>query len=155
MQPTLMLSYFKTLFQPPPPSAPTSLISQHLSTWRQASPLAEKEKEKHFLKTQRVGFFFFFFSNIVFLIKVCALCVGFFGYNVIVHFRASLVAQTVKCLPTMRETWVQSLGWEDPLEKENGYPLQYSGLENSKDCIVQGVAKSRTRLSDFHFHFHI
>ena len=30
----------------------------------------------------------------------------------------SLMAQTVKCLPTMRETWVQSLGWEDPLEKE-------------------------------------
>ena len=34
----------------------------------------------------------------------------------------------------------------------NGYPLQYSGLENSMDCIVQGVTKSRTRLSDFHFH---
>ena len=33
----------------------------------------------------------------------------------------------------------------------NGYPLQYSGLENSIDCIVHGVAKSRTRLSDFHF----
>ena len=31
--------------------------------------------------------------------------------------RASLVAQTVKNLPSMRETWVQSLGWEDPLEK--------------------------------------
>ena len=30
----------------------------------------------------------------------------------------SLVAQMVKCLPTMWETWVQSLGWEDPLEKE-------------------------------------
>ena len=29
-----------------------------------------------------------------------------------------LVAQMVKHLPTMRETWVQSLGWEDPLEKE-------------------------------------
>ena len=33
-----------------------------------------------------------------------------------------------------------------------GYPLQYSGLENSMDCIVHGVAKSRTQLSDFHFH---
>ena len=33
----------------------------------------------------------------------------------------------------------------------NSYPLQYSGLENSTDCIVHGVAKSRTRLSDFHF----
>ena len=32
--------------------------------------------------------------------------------------RISLVAQTVKCLPTMWETWVRSLGWEDPLEKE-------------------------------------
>ena len=32
-----------------------------------------------------------------------------------------------------------------------GYPLQYSGLENSKDCIVHGVMKSQTRLSDFHF----
>ena len=30
---------------------------------------------------------------------------------------ASLVAQLVKNLPTMQETWVQSLGWEDPLEK--------------------------------------
>ena len=30
----------------------------------------------------------------------------------------SLVAQMVKCLPTMRETWVQSLGQEDLLEKE-------------------------------------
>ena len=29
-----------------------------------------------------------------------------------------------------------------------GYPLQYSGLENSMDCIVHGVARSRTRLSD-------
>ena len=34
-----------------------------------------------------------------------------------------------------------------------GYPLQYSGLENSVDCIVYGVAKSHTRLSKFHFHF--
>ena len=32
---------------------------------------------------------------------------------------ASLVAQKVKNLPAMHETWVRSLGWEDPLEKEN------------------------------------
>ena len=30
----------------------------------------------------------------------------------------SLVVQMVKCLPTIRETWVRSLGWEDTLEKE-------------------------------------
>ena len=35
-----------------------------------------------------------------------------------------------------------------------GYTLQYSGLENSIDCIVHGVAKSQTLLSDFHFHTH-
>ena len=34
-----------------------------------------------------------------------------------------------------------------------GYPLQYSGLENSMDCIVHGVAKSWTRLSNLHFAF--
>ena len=32
-----------------------------------------------------------------------------------------------------------------------GYPLQYSSLENSMDCIGPGPTKSRTRLSDFHF----
>ena len=35
--------------------------------------------------------------------------------------------------------------------KGKGYPLQYSGLENSIDCIVHGVSKNRTQLSDFHF----
>ena len=33
-------------------------------------------------------------------------------------FKASLVAQSVKNLPAVQETWVQSLGWVDPLEKE-------------------------------------
>ena len=33
----------------------------------------------------------------------------------------------------------------------NGFPLQYSGLENSMDCIVHGVPNTQTRLSDFHF----
>ena len=32
-----------------------------------------------------------------------------------------------------------------------GYPLQYSGLDYSMDCIVYGVTKSQTRVSDFHF----
>ena len=38
--------------------------------------------------------------------------------SLFIFIRASLVAQTVKHLPAVRETWVQSLGWEDPLEKE-------------------------------------
>ena len=61
---------------------------------------------------------------------------------------ASLVAQLVKNPPAIRETRVRSLGWEDPLEKGKA---TYSGLENSTDCIVHGVIKSRTRLSDFHY----
>ena len=55
---------------------------------------------------------------------------------------ASLVAQLVKNVPAMRETCVRSVGWADPLEKGMGSPLQYSGLENSMDCVVHGVAKS-------------
>ena len=43
---------------------------------------------------------------------------------------ASLVVQTVENLPTMKETLVQSLGWENPLEKNI---LQYSCLEKSPD----------------------
>ena len=35
--------------------------------------------------------------------------------------------------------------------EENGYPFQYSGLENSTDCIAHGVTKSRTQPNDFDF----
>ena len=34
------------------------------------------------------------------------------------YTRTSLVAQSLKCLPAMQETWVRLLGWGDPLEKE-------------------------------------
>ena len=64
---------------------------------------------------------------------------------------ASLVAQLIKNPPAMRETWVLSLGWDDPMEKRKGYPLQYSGLENCMDCIVHGIVNSWTRQSKFHF----
>ena len=54
----------------------------------------------------------------------------------------------------MRETRVQSLDWEHSPGEGNGNPLQYSCLENPMDrgawwATVHGVAKSRTRLSDF------
>ena len=62
---------------------------------------------------------------------------------------ASQVVLVVKTPPANAgdiKTWVQSLGWEDPLEEENGNPLQYSCLENSMDkgswwAIAQRVAK--------------
>ena len=71
-------------------------------------------------------------------------------------FQASLVAQRLKHLPAMWETWVRSLGWEDSPGEGNGNPLQYSCLENPMDggawwATVHRVAKSRTQLSDFTF----
>ena len=63
------------------------------------------------------------------------------------------MAQLVKNLPAMQETWVGPVGWIHGLGRspgeEKGYPLQYSDLENSMDCTVQGAAKSQTRLRDF------
>ena len=52
------------------------------------------------------------------------------------------MAQLVKNQPIMRETWVPSPGWEDSPGEGKVYPLQSSGLENSMDCIVLGVAES-------------
>ena len=111
--------------------------------------------------------------------KMLAKCLNIAVFS---QLLTSLVAQIVKCLHTMQETHVQSLGWEDPLEKDRlptpvflgfpcgltgkestcnvgdlcsipglgrspgerkGYPLQYSGLENSTDYIVNGVKKVR------------
>ena len=66
-------------------------------------------------------------------------------------FWTSLMAQLVKNPPAMRETWVQSLGWEDSPGDGKGYPLQYYGLENSMGCIVQRAPKSWTQLNDLHF----
>ena len=65
---------------------------------------------------------------------------------------ASLVAQMVKCLPTMQETLVRSLGQEDPLEKETATrssTLAWKIPWTEEPATVHGVAKSRTRLSDF------
>ena len=63
------------------------------------------------------------------------------------HLWTSLVAQMVKCLPAMQETWVKSLGREDLLEKEMA--THSSILENPMDrgvwvTTVHGVTKSRT-----------
>ena len=54
-------------------------------------------------------------------------------YMHIFSYGAPLAAQVVKNLPAMQETQVQSLDSEDPLEKGNGNPPQYSCLKNSMD----------------------
>ena len=63
------------------------------------------------------------------------------------------MAQMVKNLPTVWETWVLSLGREDLFGEGNGSPLQYSCLESFMDrgtwqATVHGFAKSWTQLSD-------
>ena len=69
---------------------------------------------------------------------------------------ASLVAQTVKHLPLVWETWVQSLGGEDFLEKEMAthssiLAWKIPQMEESGELQSMGVAKSWTRLSNFTF----
>ena len=70
----------------------------------------------------------------------------------------TLVAQTVKNLPAVQETWVPSLGRKDPPGESSGDPLQYSCLENPMDkgawwATVHGVTKRQTQLSDQRFYF--
>ena len=66
---------------------------------------------------------------------------------------ASLVAQMVKNLPAMQETWVQSLGWEDPLEEGMATHSSILAWRIPMDrgawcATVHGVTKSQTQLSD-------
>ena len=68
------------------------------------------------------------------------------------HMQASLVTQMAKNPPVVWETWVQSLGWEDPLEE--GMATHSSilawGMPMNREAwraTVHGVAKSWTRLS--------
>ena len=80
----------------------------------------------------------------------CALHWSLFSISyIVVCILGFPVAQLVKNPPAMQGTWVRSLGWEDPQRRERlptpvFWPGELHGL------IVHGVAKSRTRLSDFH-----
>ena len=69
-------------------------------------------------------------------------------------FWDSLIAQTVKSLPAVLETQVQSLGWEDPLKKEMAthssiLACKIPWMEETWQVTVHGVAESWTQLSDF------
>ena len=70
---------------------------------------------------------------------------------------ASLVAQLVKKKKKKSTCNVRDLGLTSELGRSpgegKGYPLQYSDLDNSMECMVHGLAKSWTQLSDFHFNY--
>ena len=74
-----------------------------------------------------------------------------------IYYKISLVAQTVKRLLTMQETRVQSLGWEDPLEKEMA--THSSILPHGRRSLVAyspwgHKGSNTTERLYFHFHFH-
>ena len=81
------------------------------------------------------------------------LLIFFFSFFIVNNYhlevlRASLVAQMA-----MQETWFQSLGWEDPLEKEmatHSSILVWKTPWTEEPGRSMGLQKSRTRLSDFH-----
>ena len=67
----------------------------------------------------------------------------------------SLVAQRLKCLPAMQETWVQSLGWEEPLEEGMAAHSSILSWRVTMDrgaqwATVRGVAKSWIQLRTKH-----
>ena len=73
--------------------------------------------------------------------------------NYLVSTRAYLVAQTLKNLSAMWETWVQSLGWEDPLEEGMATHSSLLAWRIPMDrgawrVTVRGVTKSQTQLSN-------
>ena len=78
---------------------------------------------------------------------ICVTVVFFFGGGM-----ASLVAQKVKNLPAMLETWVQSLGWEDPLEKgtaTHSSILAWRILWTEEPGGLQSmITKSQTRMNN-------
>ena len=84
-------------------------------------------------------------------------------YQELSNFQASLIVQSVKNLPTMQETWVRSLGWEDPLEKGKATHsrilawrilwTEESGRQQSMGS-VHGVRKKTHQISvDFNISF--
>ena len=65
----------------------------------------------------------------------------------------SLVAQTVKCLSTMQETWAQSLGLEDPLEKEMAiHSSTMPGKSHGQRSLVGFSPKESDTTERLHFH---
>ena len=90
------------------------------------------------------------------------LSLGFLSCSISLYFcfcastkRASLIAQLVKNPPCNSGDPGSIPGSGRSPGEGKVYPLQYSDLESSMDCIVHGVTKSWTQLSHFHIHIYI
>ena len=64
---------------------------------------------------------------------------------------ASLVAQTANNLPALQETWVQSLGWEDPLEKGKATHCSILAWRSPWTIQSMGLQRVETQLSGLRF----
>ena len=89
-------------------------------------------------------------------VRICRVLWALTAWSTVTPFKGSLVAQRAKRLPATRETWVRSLGGEDPLEKEVATHSSILAWKNPVDrgawrAPVHGVARSRIQLSDFTF----
>ena len=93
-----------------------------------------------------------FFINVLFLFQdlIQSITVNLIIVFLTMSFPVSSVGKESACNATDPGS-IPGLG-RSPGEGK-GYPLQYSGLENSMDNIVHGVTKSWTLVSNFHFHF--
>ena len=82
--------------------------------------------------------------------------IGSLNFSFTGHWWTSLLAQTVKRPPTMRQTRLQSLGWEDLLEKEiatHSSILAWKIPRTEEPDRLQSMGSQRVGQS-FHFHFH-
>ena len=107
----------------------------------------------HNLSTATLQVFIFWLVGcIIFCILFLSFVFSFFlSLFFVCYYRVSLVAQMVKSLPAMQETWVGKIPLEKGMQPTPVFqPGEFHGL-----YIVHGVAKSQTWLSDFHFYFAI
>ena len=89
---------------------------------------------------------------VIYLVRNCTKGNSLYGFEVffkVILKRSSLVVQMVKKSAWNAGDLYSVPGLGTSLGEGNSYMLQYSGLENSMDCIVHGVTKSQTWLSDF------
>ena len=96
-------------------------LSKYLLRVSCDKPLCKVDEAKtHRIKCSIPSYFFIFSIFSVYYSNLCCSpCQFYYLLLEVLWFKwASLLAQLVKNLPAMRETWVQYLGWEDPLEKE-------------------------------------
>ena len=111
-------------------------------------------KQSHFLSSLRVQSSFLFYGFIHTIFGILTTQASWHYSTPTLQHKNSLVVQMVKNVPTMQETRVPPLGWEDPLEKgmvTHSTILAWE-IPWTKRSLT-GVAKSRTWLSDWDFHF--